>query len=367
MMSSIDVSNEKTHLAVTSAITLFNNMNSSVKTPISLLQEICMKCHVQAVFEELSGEVGKLNNTTFVFKVCAGDITSMGKGPSKKKAKHNAAVGVLKEIRDRYAGKNDVLAAQIDDLLNQVALSEAGGTAVATQSIQKDDNTAIIAVEASNESSNPVGELIEFTQKNALRPPEFEYGSEEGPPHARQFSCTVVFGEINEVGIGRSKKDAKRQAALKLLDKIKISDKYKQQVDNSNDQNKNGTKQVNKEQKPCVNAKNIHNSFNELKITDKPCIKSLILNELQENENEKNSQLLLDISKENNFDIEIFELPVKSKSDKEQVLIKLKLNPVTVFHGSGNTREQALNQSIFNALTYLQLFCTRKESNNGQT
>ena len=38
---------------------------------------------------------------------------------------------------------------------------------------------------------NPVGELQEMTQKRLWPPPTYEFTSEQGPPHAREFICTV--------------------------------------------------------------------------------------------------------------------------------------------------------------------------------
>ena len=48
---------------------------------------------------------------------------------------------------------------------------------------------------------NPIGSLLELTQKFSLRPPAFEFGEEEGLPHNKQFVCTTAFGEFNEVFI----------------------------------------------------------------------------------------------------------------------------------------------------------------------
>jgi len=47
---------------------------------------------------------------------------------------------------------------------------------------------------------NPVGELQELTQKKLMKPPIYEFTSEQGPPHAREFVCTVKLGKIQEKG-----------------------------------------------------------------------------------------------------------------------------------------------------------------------
>ena len=50
-------------------------------------------------------------------------------------------------------------------------------------------------------SGNPVGELQELTQKNLWAPPVYDFTSEQGPPHAREFVCTVKLGRLSEQGM----------------------------------------------------------------------------------------------------------------------------------------------------------------------
>lgn len=52
----------------------------------------------------------------------------------------------------------------------------------------------------SDVAGNPVGELQEFTQKKLIKPPIYEFGNEDGPPHNREFICTVKLGKFTEKG-----------------------------------------------------------------------------------------------------------------------------------------------------------------------
>ena len=47
---------------------------------------------------------------------------------------------------------------------------------------------------------NPVGELQEMTQKRSWPPPVYEFTSEIGPAHAREFVCTVRVFNIAQQG-----------------------------------------------------------------------------------------------------------------------------------------------------------------------
>ena len=113
----IDVNSQVTVSAVHAASILCNgNTSRGIKTPISLLQEICMKCTIQPSYEIVSTE-GQVHEPIFVYKVTVGDIVSIAKGNSKKKAKHAAALSVLNEIKQKCIGTNDLLAQKIESLM----------------------------------------------------------------------------------------------------------------------------------------------------------------------------------------------------------------------------------------------------------
>ena len=48
---------------------------------------------------------------------------------------------------------------------------------------------------------NPIGELQEFTQKKLMKPPIYEFSNEQGPPHNREFVCTIKLGKFVEKGV----------------------------------------------------------------------------------------------------------------------------------------------------------------------
>lgn len=178
-----------------------------------------------------------------------------------------------------------------------------------------------------DEFINPVGELLEFTQKYSIRPPVFEFGKEEGPPHNKQFVCNVKLGQCEEVGMGRAKKDAKRQAAIKLLNKIKsnslniscfgVDTANIADSDNRSDMINSNSLLYQQMSKDKRNTKNIQNSFNLFKHSDKPLIKDLLTNpnSLSHDEtSDSNCKYFSDLAKELNFEFQYFEIPVLSKS-----------------------------------------------------
>ncbi len=73
--------------------------------------------------------------------------------------------------------------------------------------------------------SNVVGDLLTICQKYSLTPPVFiTFEPNTGPAHKPTFVCTSRFGEFTDQGIGKTKKFAKNQAALKSLQRVRGQD-----------------------------------------------------------------------------------------------------------------------------------------------
>lgn len=160
---------------------------------------------------------------------------------------------------------------------------------------------------------NPVGELIEIANRFAMRPPEFDYGDEEGPPHNRQFLCTVRFGDLRESASARTKKLAKKYAALRLLFCVKASGLF---TVNTDGKQKNPIDDMNFT-KSSLNKKFAVNIFNQLKNSKNPTIISILSNDLDRVSCPK---LLDNLAKEEKFEYEIYSIP--TNTGKSVVKIK---------------------------------------------
>jgi len=73
---------------------------------------------------------------------------------------------------------------------------------------------------------NTVGALQELCVKHGYPMPTYDLGGGDagavgGQPHQRNFSILCCVGKLRESGGGGSKKDAKREAAQKMIDKLK--------------------------------------------------------------------------------------------------------------------------------------------------
>jgi hypothetical protein len=105
--------------AINAAAKVFNDStNTSSKTPVSLLQEICSKNQTAPPVYELMSAEGQMHQPLFVYKCSLGtDYSAVGKGSSKKKAKHASALAVLNLIKEKNVGVNDNLANQLGILM----------------------------------------------------------------------------------------------------------------------------------------------------------------------------------------------------------------------------------------------------------
>ena len=78
-----------------------------------------------------------------------------------------------------------------------------------------------INAENGNSPTNPIGSLQEYCVKCSLPMPIYDLGNTSGQPHQRNFEIVAKVGQIMTTGVGSSKKDAKREAAVTLLEKLK--------------------------------------------------------------------------------------------------------------------------------------------------
>ena len=67
---------------------------------------------------------------------------------------------------------------------------------------------------------NTVGGLQELCVKHGYPMPTYDLGAVGGQPHQRNFTIMCCVGKMRESGAGGSKKDAKRESAQKMIDKV---------------------------------------------------------------------------------------------------------------------------------------------------
>lgn len=173
------------------------------KTPVSILHEIMAK-NLATPNYELIHDGGGTHINTFTYRVTCEGLTATGVGRSKKDAKHEAAKAMLEAI----AAHRGYL---------QLPASPA------QSSVRTPLPPTIPEVKRTPPDVpfiNAVGALQDLCIENNLQEPKYKQINEVGPPHAKIFSIQCTVTTFKETGIARTKKQAKQEAAKKMLDKI---------------------------------------------------------------------------------------------------------------------------------------------------
>ena len=183
------------------------------KTPVSLLQELCMRRGISPKYDLLQIE-GAVHEPTFVYRVTVGEFTANGSGQSKKKAKHAAAKAVLDII---IHGNGPAPAGAVPHNNGDTSVSPN----TVNQSSTAELSSMVVSPYDDGIPGNPVGQLQELCMSRRWPPPTYELTHEEGFPHERTFTIACTIATYKEVGRGKSKKLAKRQAAFSMMQKLK--------------------------------------------------------------------------------------------------------------------------------------------------
>merc|ERR1719511_268065 len=188
------------------------NMSNYETNPVGALQERFQSRGITPQYRVVQAE-GASHAPTFSFQVILGDLTATGSGSSKKQAKHAAARAMLDKLDGRVPAQD-----------GQTPLPPVTDNGTGPQA-----------------PGNTVGALQELCVKHGYPMPTYDLGAVGGQPHMRNFTIMCCVGKMRESGTGGSKKDAKREAAQKMIDKLKsmgpnngpaaVSDVTNQEVD----------------------------------------------------------------------------------------------------------------------------------------
>uniref|UniRef100_A0A1L8DGT8 Putative staufen n=2 Tax=Nyssomyia neivai TaxID=330878 RepID=A0A1L8DGT8_9DIPT len=152
------------------------------KTPVTLLQEVCVKNKVNVpIYQEIPNPVDKM----FTIQVEALDEIAEGSAPSKQEAKHIAAALLLQKIEKDWQTLN---------IASYEKVNRAESDYVST------------LMDICIQGNHP---LASFTEIDA-----------RGPSHAPTFTYRCEVGEIKRTAEHTTKKGAKQLAAKEMVDVI---------------------------------------------------------------------------------------------------------------------------------------------------
>ncbi|XP_063228322.1 interferon-inducible double-stranded RNA-dependent protein kinase activator A homolog isoform X1 [Bacillus rossius redtenbacheri] len=313
------------------------------KTPVSVLQELLSRRGTTPKYELVQIE-GAIHEPTFRYRVTVADIVAMGIGRSKKEAKHAAAKAILDKIV--VEGTEDGIGNNlIPEMKNEIVSPY-------------DDKIP----------GNPIGNLQEMCMSRRWPPPSYELVNEEGLPHERLFTIACTVFKQRELGTGKSKKLAKRQAAHKMLEKLQdvqsVPSAMSPGLDDDDDEIAhsvpNGVSRYAdlKDSKistmTSTQSHKVSQFHKNLKMSSGPKLSELqatALNNVEFNY----VQLLQEIATEQDFEVTYVDIEEKSIKGKSQCLVQLSTLPVAVCYGTGSNSKEAQSAAAQNALEYLKI------------
>jgi len=316
------------------------------KTPVSLLQELCMRRGISPKYDLLQIE-GAVHEPTFVYRVTVGEFTASGSGQSKKKAKHAAAKAVLDIIIHGPGHQN--------------------GTDAHIKLEQATDLSSVVSPYDDGIPGNPVGQLQELCMNRRWPPPTYELESENGSPHERVFSLACTIATYKEIGHGKSKKVAKRQAAYAMMQKLSDipHDQRVEGIDDEEDltqklaQRYAGIKDYKVSSLSAGDSRKVSQFHNNLKKKAGPKVQGLQSKSLNASGLDY-INMLKEISQEAKFETTYFDIEEVSLTGECQCLLQLATLPVAVCYGTGPNKEAAQTAAAHNALEYLKIMTKPK-------
>ncbi|XP_062546654.1 interferon-inducible double-stranded RNA-dependent protein kinase activator A homolog isoform X1 [Armigeres subalbatus] len=322
--------------ALKTELTGTNNM----KTPISVLQELLSRRGITPQYDLIQVE-GAVHEPTFRYRVSYQDKDAMGTGKSKKEAKHAAAKALIDKLAGNAFGDSTTTGLNIK--------AEAG--------VDGDDEPA----------GNPIGWLQEMCMARRWPPPTYETEMEVGLPHERQFTIACAVLKYREVGKGKSKKIAKRQAAQRMWQRLQDQPLEPNQIIQMLDEEGNeelkaasisgrfaGLKDARIPSLTTGHGQKVSQFHKALKARSGESLRQLQFTCLADRSIDF-VQMLHEIASEQRFEVTYVDIDEKTLTDRFQCLVQLSTLPVAVCHGSGNTAKEAQTAAARNSLEYLKI------------
>lgn len=169
-------------------IVKFTRTMAAIKTPISYLQEVCVK-HLYTLPKYDLNEHSQ--EKMFECLVTACNYSANGVSSSKQHAKHKAAKELLDQLRKLETFK---------DILNEIP--------------------AVPQLENNNNIVNPVSNLLEICAKHNWDVPTFTLIGFTGTSNEPIFTMACAFKTFRAEGCASTKKDAKKESAKQMLEQI---------------------------------------------------------------------------------------------------------------------------------------------------
>lgn len=348
-----------------------NKMSQYETNPVGALQERFQSRGVLPSYRVVKFE-GMSHNPVFTYQVSIGEKTVIGSGNSKKQAKHAAARAMLDKLDGRIPSSGMTTAAPVPPTSAAMENNETNGSNMSPGNNGSTGSGSL--------PTNPIGSLQEYCVKHSLPLPIYDLQNATGQPHQRTFDILAKVGTHVSNGSGTSKKDAKRDAATKLLEKLKaLGPEVTSAANAAAALPTNGNSEPVEEDVANIkkidiltpkHSKELQDFYQKLQGSRKTKLVSLATTQLRDPKLDC-VRFLAGLSDEQNFDVTYVDIEERTASGEVQCLVQLSTMPVAVCHGTGQDLAQANNRAARNALEYLKIMIKKppssaQEAKNGR-
>lgn len=156
----------------------------------------------------------------FCVSLTVGDQVFVGEGPDKQKARHQAASKAIKVLQEELATLSEPsMEDGLDSSINIKSEPTDKSPVQNGDMIPQVHPTASLPTEGENNVKSEISLVYEIATKRKM-PIKFEDVSNNGPAHMKNFVVLATVGDFVKEGEGSKKKDAKKDAAKKILEEL---------------------------------------------------------------------------------------------------------------------------------------------------
>lgn len=170
------------------------------KTAVSILNEMMVKKRIIPAFDLIDTDSVNLT-TQFTYQVSCDGLIATGSARTKKEAKQESAKEMLEKIAIR------------DAQLKEKALKRPLVPEHSRENAVENKKLRVAP------GQNYIGPLIQLCSKKFVELPLYKI-DETGPAHMKTFSVTCSVSTLTAYGYGKTKKQAKNEAAFKMWEMI---------------------------------------------------------------------------------------------------------------------------------------------------
>jgi RISC-loading complex subunit TARBP2 len=194
--------------------------------------------------------------------------------------------------------------------------------------------------------------------------PTYGMGPVGGQPHQRNFAMVCTVGKLKENGTGGSKKDAKREAAQKMIDKLKSCGPNNSPAQASEITHIDEEEVLSMLSNMKVETLNGETSekvsafYKNLQTANGKHLARLHVTSLKSKTHDYQT-MLKEISTEQKFDVTYVEVDEKTEDGEVQCLVQVSTLPVAVCYAVGPDIEKARVEAARITLNYLKMMTKR--------